>query len=477
MSRNSKLMMVAGLTIASLLLAACPSAPATSGGEQAAAGGEQAAAAEGGKRELVWLVRNNVVENPWEQDVAIPAFEKENPDIKINLINLVQDDIAVKREAMIAAGEPLHVWSSNWGGDGFASDRARGLLMDLSPLIERDQLDTSVFIPEVLAIYNTGGKQWGLPFLTTGSYLFYNMDLFDAAGIAYPTTDWDDETWTWSAALDLAKKLSSNVEDPATALYGWNEAIWPAEAVTWLFGANPWPADSFETGFAQSVNFTSEGAIAAFQARHDLMYKEKVMPDAAATQALDSLGGAFQSGRVAMNTTGGWGWWVYSPINREAENGFCWGVAPLPYGVPGAKNRATIFTDPWVITAGLEGQTLEDSWTLLKFLVREDNARAYMEATKTPPTQAKLLEEWYGQFTCMDSAKVKEVYEGAFRHGLESSNHMIVRHNQLNAAWDNALTELWNNPDATAAEVAPKVEEDVNKELKSIAEEEGYEFK
>jgi hypothetical protein len=47
--------------------------------------------------ELVWLVRNNVVENPWEQDVAIPAFEKENPDIKINLINLVQDDIAVKR--------------------------------------------------------------------------------------------------------------------------------------------------------------------------------------------------------------------------------------------------------------------------------------------------------------------------------------------------------------------------------------------
>ena len=106
MSRNSKLMMVAGLTIASLLLAACPSAPASSGGEQAAAGGEQAAAAEGGKRELVWLVRNNVVENPWEQDVAIPAFEKENPDIKINLINLVQDDIAVKREAMIAAGEP-----------------------------------------------------------------------------------------------------------------------------------------------------------------------------------------------------------------------------------------------------------------------------------------------------------------------------------------------------------------------------------
>jgi multiple sugar transport system substrate-binding protein len=140
--------------------------------------------------------------------------------------------------------------------------------------------------PGSIGIYNTGGKQWGLPFLTTGSYLFYNMDVFDAAGIAYPTTDWDDETWTWSAALDLAKKLSSNVEDPATALYGWNEAIWPAEAVTWLFGANPWPADSFETGFAQSVNFTSEGRNCSLPGSPRPDVQRKVMPDAAASRHL-----------------------------------------------------------------------------------------------------------------------------------------------------------------------------------------------
>lgn len=59
---------------------------------------------------------------------------------------------------MIAAGEPLHVWSTNWGGDGFASDRARGLITGLTPLIEREQLDTSVFIPEVLAIYQSEGN-------------------------------------------------------------------------------------------------------------------------------------------------------------------------------------------------------------------------------------------------------------------------------------------------------------------------------
>ena len=133
------------------------------------------------------MVRTSTTENPWEQDVVIPAFEEENPDVSVQLLIIDQPDIAVKREAMIAAGEPLHVWSTNWGGDGFASDRARGLITDLTPLIERDNVDMSVFIPEVLAIYENEGKQWGLPFLTTGSYVFYNMDLFDAAGIEYPT--------------------------------------------------------------------------------------------------------------------------------------------------------------------------------------------------------------------------------------------------------------------------------------------------
>ena len=232
MAKQKWLILLSVLVIVSLSLTACPSAAPAGGGEAAA--GDSGAAAGGEKRELVWMVRNNPVENPWETDVVKPAFEAENPDITVNILNIAQADIAVKREAMIAAGEPLHVWSTNWGGDGFASDRHRGLITDLTPLIERDNFDTSVFLPEVLAIYSSEGKVYGFPFLTTGSYLFYNMDLFDAAGVAYPTTDWDDTSWNWDAALALAQKLTQNPEDPSNAIYGWNEGIWPVEAIGWL---------------------------------------------------------------------------------------------------------------------------------------------------------------------------------------------------------------------------------------------------
>ncbi len=428
-------------------------------------------------REIVWMVRTSTTENPWEQDVVIPAFEKENPDIKVNLLIIDQPDIALKREAMIAAGEPLHVWSTNWGGDGFASDRARGLLTDLTPLIKRDNVDMSVFIPEVLAIYQSEGKQWGLPFLTTGSYIFYNMKLFDEAGIPYPTTDWDDKSWTWDAAVELGKKLTHDYGDPLKAQYGWIQNRQNIEGPAMIFGKFVWPEGTYDVGFAQSIDLTDPVVIDAYQKHHDLYYVHKVQPDAAASEALSQLGGAFESGHVAMYETGGWGWWVYTTIDTEAEEGFCWGVAPIPWGSPNAKERAVIYTDPWVITRGLKGQDLEDAWTFVKFLIREDNARSYMQTTNTPPTQKKLQEEWFKQFSCMDPADVKEVYQGAFKYGLESSNHLLVRWDQLNQIWGNILTEYFNDPDGKAADVLPQLEADLTDALLKIAKEEGHEFK
>jgi len=461
------------LLIAFLALTACAPPAEEPAAEEPAA--EEPAAEE--PREIVWMVRTNPVENPWEQDVVIPAFEAEYPDLKINLLIIDQPDIALKREAMIAAGEPLHVWSTNWGGDGFASDRARGLIMDLTPLIERDNIDLSVFIPEVLAIYESGGKQWGLPFLTTGSYIFYNMELFDEAGIPYPTTDWDDKSWTWDAAVDLGKQLTKDYGDPINAQYGWIQGRQNVEGPAMIFGKFVWPEDAYEIGFAQSIDLTDPVVIDAYQQHHDLLYVHKVQPDGPASEALSQLGGTFESGHVAMYETGGWGWWVFAGnIDTEAEEGFCWGVAPIPWGSPDAKERSVIYTDPWVITHGLEGQDQEDAWTLVKFLIREDNARAYMQAGNVPPTQIKLQEEWFEQYGCMDAADVKEVYQGSFRYGFESSNHLLVRWDELNQIWGNLLTDLFNDPDGKAADVLPQLEQDLTDALLRIAEDEGHEF-
>jgi len=167
---------IAMLTAVTLVISACGGAQQPTTAPTAAPGAEaptQAPAAEpalptattiaefaqepaAGQKVIVWMVRTGVDENEWERDVVIPAFAKAQPDIFVKVLNINQDDIAVKREAMIAAKEPLHVWSTNWGGDGFASDRYRGLITDLTPLIERDKFDTTDYIPEVFKIYQRG---------------------------------------------------------------------------------------------------------------------------------------------------------------------------------------------------------------------------------------------------------------------------------------------------------------------------------
>ncbi|HWQ15048.1 MAG TPA: extracellular solute-binding protein, partial [Roseiflexaceae bacterium] len=427
-----------------------------------------------GQKVLVWMVRTGLTENRWEKEVVIPAYQKAAPDVFIKVLNIVQDDIAVKREAMIAAKEPLHVWSPNWGGDGFASDRFRGLLTDMTPLIERDNWDTSDFIPSVFKIYNIEGKQYGIPFLTTGSYVYYNMKLFDEAGVPYPPSDWNDKSWTWDKFLETAKKLTKNYDDVNTAVYGGVNGLWPPfDSIPMMWGKDPFTPEALQKGFSDPVKITDETTVQAFQNIHDLVYVHKVAPDQAASQALDQLGGAFLSGRVAMFMTGGWGHWNYKDAIDD-PNGFCWGAAPLPWGTPDANVRATIFTDPWAITAGMDQENTDLAWNFVKFLASAEQQKAYTEATGTPPVRQSLLDVYYKQYEkCVPAEKTKESFQGAFDHGRESSNHLLVKFDELSQTWDNLLGPFWSDPEGKAADVLPQIEADVNAALQRIREEAG----
>lgn len=429
---------------------------------------------QAGQKVIVWMVRAGLQENRWEKEVVAPAWQQAQPDIFLKVLNINQDDINVKREAMIAAKEPLHVWSPNWGGDGFASDRVRGLLTDLTPLIERDKFDTSDFIPEILNIYKSEGKLYGIPFLSTGSYIYYNQKLFDDAGVPYPPSDWGDKSWNWEKFVATAKSLTKDYDDPSKGVYGASADFWPKfDAVPQIFGLDPWTAEALATGFSDPINISSPEYINAYQKFHDLTYVDKVAPDAASAEALGQLGGAFQSGRVAMSIQGGWGHWSYKDLIND-PNGFCWGVAPMPWGTPDANIRATIFTDPWAITAGMDAENTDLAWTFMKFLAEPGNSKAYSDATGAPPTRASLLDGYYKLYEkCTPVAQTQEAFVGVYAHGRESSNHLLVKYNELSQTWDNTIGPFWSDPEAKAADMLPGLEADVNDALKRVKDEAG----
>jgi multiple sugar transport system substrate-binding protein len=74
----------------------------------------------------------------------------------------------------------------------------------------------------------------------------------------------------------------------------------------------------------------------------------------------------------------------------------------------------------------------------------------------------------------MEPEQVKQVYQGAFTYGLESSNHLMVRWDELNQIWNNALSAYFLDPNGNAAEVLAALEQELTDALVRIAEEEGY---
>jgi len=452
MKRNVLWWLLSSLVILALLLPGCGPA-ATEEPAEPAEPAEPEPAEE--LVEVIWYVRTEESEQPWEQDVIIPDFEAKHPNIKINLTVVTWDDFDTKMQTMIAAGTPPDIWS-HWGPSGFADYVIRGLAADLTPYIERDNYDLSDFIPEVLDIYTLGGKIYGLPMLTTGSFIYYNKDLFDAMGVEYPPTDWDDTSWTYDAFVEMCGELNNDTGDPETMSFGCNLGFWPNDAFAWLFGQDLYPDSAYETGFAEEAYLDSEAAIKGFQARQDMVWDLNYMPDPAQTDAMGG-GDIYLNEKVAMHLTGGWGWWNYNEVD------FNWGAAALPYGGP--DRRCVVFTDPWMLSAHTDHP--DEAWEFLKYLASPEVQKGFMELTGAPPARISLAEGWYKQFPTMTPEEVRELHLGALKHGRESPNHLLVRFDQLNQVVNAAVDPIVNN-EAKAADVLPDANAQLEKALQSI---------
>jgi multiple sugar transport system substrate-binding protein len=102
----------------------------------------------------------------------------------------------------------------------------RGALLDVSPLLVNDvKLKLDDFQPAGLASWQRGTALYGLPSDLTPAVMFYNRDLFAAAGVAEPAPG-----WTWDDWLADAQKLTvtsnGQVSRHGTAVGAWTAMVW-----------------------------------------------------------------------------------------------------------------------------------------------------------------------------------------------------------------------------------------------------------
>ena len=95
--------------------------------------------------------------------------------------------------------------------------------------------------------YKVSDNYYGLPRDFQTIVLFYNKDMFDAAGMAYPTA-----SWTWDDLRAAAKQLTLDKNGDGIAdQYGFSCDLWDMELcwseAIWAYGGEVINADHTKT--------------------------------------------------------------------------------------------------------------------------------------------------------------------------------------------------------------------------------------
>jgi multiple sugar transport system substrate-binding protein len=398
-----------------------------------------------------WLVRTTPEENNGQKQIFEPAIKAAFPNIKINRIIVPSAQYIPKINTMAAAKESLEIWG--FGGN-YMDYWWRGLPQDLNSYIQADKWDVAnYFLPGLSDIYAVQGHHFGLPQQPTyGSVGVYNKDLFQKAGLQPPPVSWDDETWTMDKALQYAQKLSSNAGTP-DAVYGINISLWDEmTSLSYLWGTDSWLPEHYTNFIAPKSNFGNPGNIAAHQFRHDLIYKYKVHPDPSAMQGFAQFNDPFWSGKIAMEFDGGWLYWTLSDL-KDVNFGYC--------AIPSGKaNKNINFDDQWIM--GRWSTNKDAAWAVMRVLTSPDATQKYSVFSGAPPAVASSKAAWIDQVSKHTGQSVEDlntVTSGAIvpKRSQESPDHLFLQHPNIDTAYTNVISQLWNSSSATAEQVWPNI--------------------
>ena len=309
-----------------------------------------------------------------------------------------------------------------------------GHALDLRPFIERD-LDESVLNDwdraQVEALVTLDGAQYGVPKYHGALALYYNKDLFDAHGVAYP-----DDTWTHDHYLTAMRLLTLDTDgDGDTDVWGGMiDVSWDRVQIH----VNAWGGNFVELADPSSCAMDEPAARAALEWLRARMWDDKVMatfPDVQNVSTRD----AFIAGKVATVEDGSW---ALKDILANAS--FRVGVAPMPAGPAGRVTLAT--TDGFGIYAG--AQHPEEAWELIKFLISDEYGLAMARANFLQPAKASLVDEWVKMIREEFPESSAEVDINAFADGhingysvtAEVFPNMVDAASIASAAWERILT-------------------------------------
>ncbi|MBD3918424.1 sugar ABC transporter substrate-binding protein [Paenibacillus sp. PR3] len=160
-------------------------------------------------------------------ELAKKQFEEKHPGVEIEIVTLPREII----ERSIREGSAPDLL--DWDGSNIGDLLDRGIILDLTSLMDNSAFDVLDFYPSALNAASDKGRIGAIPVMAEVPGVFYNKALFDEAGVAYPK-----DNWTWDEFVRKAQMLNSYDADGEVVRYGAYlvPRLLPVEPLVWSRG-------------------------------------------------------------------------------------------------------------------------------------------------------------------------------------------------------------------------------------------------
>ncbi|MCL2812940.1 MAG: sugar ABC transporter substrate-binding protein, partial [Clostridia bacterium] len=135
-----------------------------------------------------------------------------------------------------------------------------------------------------------------VPNIPTTRAFYYNKDLFDAAGVPYPTDD-----WTWDDFVEIAIKLTDKDQNQFGFVTEYDNP-YTVQQFVWTNGGD----FIGEDGVTVDGYVNSPATVEAVQWYADLVSKHKVSPTPSSSTTMGGATEIFKTGKAAMIESGMW---------------------------------------------------------------------------------------------------------------------------------------------------------------------------
>jgi len=346
---------------------------------------------------LKWAIWDESTTQYWGDIKA--AYETAHPNVTIEMVDLGSTDyMTVLATELSGSGSDFDVVTIK-DVPGYATLVQKNAIIPLDDYIAADGVDLSKYAGATDQV-TVDGKLYELPFRNDFWVLFYNKDIFDAAGVDYPTND-----MTWEEYDELARKVTDTTF--GSQIYGahyhtWRSTVQLCAVLDGKHSILDGNYDFMKPYYEMVLNQEKDGVCRKYT---DLK-----------TEGLH-YSAAFSGGDVAMLNMGSWfiATMMTNLKSGEYDSSLCgnWGIVKYPHadGVPAGSTLGTI-TGLAVTSAS---DTPDAAWDFVKWVSGEEGAAVMASSGNFP---AIMTDEVKEAITSLDGFPTDE----ASKEALNVSN-------------------------------------------------------